>query len=37
MNQSEPRTITCNSLKVWEKSRTQGAIGFGFAAHGLKN
>ena len=31
MNQSQFLAITCNSLKAWEKSREQGAIGFGFA------
>ena len=30
MNQSQFLAITCNSLKAWEKSREQGAIGFGF-------
>ena len=29
--------ITCNSLEAREKSRVQGAIGFGFASHWLKN
>ena len=29
--------ITCNLLKRREKSRAQGAIGFGFASHWLKN
>ena len=37
MNQSEFLAITCNLLKAREKSRVQGAIGFGFASHWLKN
>jgi len=37
MNQSELVKITCNSLKAWKKSRVNGAIGFGFASHWLKN
>ena len=37
MNQSQFLTITCNSLKVREKSRVHGAIGFGFASYWLKN
>ena len=37
MNQSQLLAITCNSLKALEKSRVQGAIGFGFAFHWLKN
>ena len=37
MNQSEFLVITCNSLKVREKSRVHGAIGFGFDSHRLKN
>ena len=37
MNQSQLLAITCNSLKAQEKSRVQGAIGFGFASHRLKN
>ena len=36
MNQSEFPTITSNLLKAREKSRLQGAIGFGFASHRLK-
>ena len=36
MNQSEFLAITCNLLKAREKSREQGAIGFGFAPHWLK-
>ena len=36
MNQSEFLAITYNSLKVREKSRVHGAIGFGFASHWLK-
>ena len=37
MNQSQFPAITCNSLKVREKSRVCGAIGFGFASHWSKN
>ena len=37
MNQSEFLAITRNLFKAWEKSRVQGAIGFGFASHRLKN
>jgi len=37
MNQSQFLEITCNSLEAREKSRVQGAIGFGFASHWLKN
>ena len=37
MNQSQFLAIICNSLKAREKSRVQGAIGFGFASHWLKN
>ena len=37
MNQSQFLTIICNSLKVRQKSRVHGAIGFGFASHWLKN
>ena len=37
MNQSEFLAITCNLLKAREKSRAQGAIGFDFASHWLKN
>ena len=33
MNQSQFLAITCNSLKAQEKSRVDGAIGFGFASH----
>ena len=29
--------ITCNLLKAQEKPRVQGAIGFGFPSHWLKN
>ena len=38
MNQSEILVITRNFLKAWEKSRVQGAIGFGFgfASYWLK-
>ena len=37
MNPSKFKEIACNLFKVWEKSRVQGAIGFGFASHCLKN
>ena len=37
MNQSQFLAITCNSLKAREKSRVQGAIGFGLGSHWLKN
>ena len=37
MNQAEFLAITCNLLKAWEKSRLQGAVGFGFASNWLKN
>ena len=37
MNQSQFPATTCNSLKAREESRVHGAIGFGFASHGLKN
>ena len=37
INQSEFLEITSNLLKAREKSRVQGAIGFGFASHWLKN
>ena len=39
MNQSQFLAISCNSLEAREKSRVQGAIGFGlgFASHWLKN
>ena len=37
MNQSQLLAMTCNSLKAREKSRIQGAIGFGFASHWLEN
>ena len=37
INQSQLLEITCNSLEAREKSRVQGAIGFGFASHWLKN
>ena len=37
MNQSQFLAIICNSLKAREKSRVHGAIGFGFASHGLKH
>ena len=36
MNQSQFLAITRNSIKAREKSRVQGAIGFGFASHWLK-
>ena len=35
MNQSQFQAITCNLLKARDKSRVQGAIGFGF--HSLRN
>ena len=35
MNQSEFLEITYNLLEAREKSRVQGAIGFGFASHWL--
>ena len=37
MKQSDFRAITSNLLKAREKSRVQGAIGFGVASHWLKN
>ena len=37
MNQSQFLAITCISLQAREKSRAQGAIGFGFDSHWLKN
>ena len=37
MNQSQFLAITCNLLEAREKSRVQGAIGFGFASRWLKN
>ena len=37
MNQSQFLAITCNSLKVQEKSCVYGAIGFAFTSHWLKN
>ena len=37
MNQSQFLAITCNSLRVREKSCIHGAIGFGFASHWLKD
>ena len=37
INQSEFQAITCYLPKVWEKSRVQDLIGFGFASHWLKN
>ena len=37
MNQSEFQAVTPNLLKAREKSRLQGAIGFGFASHWYKN
>ena len=37
VNQSQFLAITCNSLKVREKSRVHGTISFGFASHWLKN
>ena len=37
MNQSELPAITSNLLKGRDVSRLQGAIGFGFSSHWLKN
>ena len=37
MNQSQFLAISCNSLEAREKSRVNGAIGFGFDSHWLKN
>ena len=37
MNQSQFLAISCNSLKVREKSRVHGVIGIGFDSHWLKN
>ena len=37
MNLTQFLAITCNLLKVQEKSRVHGAIAFGFASHWLKN
>ena len=37
MNQSELLAITSNLLKGRAVSRLQGAIGFGFSSHWLKN
>ena len=37
MNQSQFLAIICNSLKAREKSHIDGAIGFGFTSHWLKN
>ena len=37
MSQSQILEITCNSLEAREESRVQGAIGFGFVSHWLKN
>ena len=36
-NLSEFQAAARNLLKVWEKSRVEGVIGFGFACHWLKN
>ena len=36
-DQSEFAAITWDMFKAREKSRVQGAIGFGFASHWLKN
>ena len=36
-NLSEFQAVACNLLKVWEKSRVEGAVGFGVASHWLKN
>ena len=37
MKQSQFLAMTCNSLEAREKSRVQGAIGFCFDSHWLKN
>lgn len=37
MSQSKFIAITYNLLKARETSQVQGAIGFGFASHWLKN
>ena len=37
MNQSQFLAIACNSPEAREKSRVDGAIGFGFASHWLKS
>ena len=37
MNQSQFLAIICNSLEARERSRVEGAIGFGCASHWLKN
>ena len=37
MNQSQFLTIKCNSPEAREKSRVNGAIGFGLTSHWLKN
>ena len=37
ISESESLAITFHLLKAREKSRVQGAIGFGFASHWLKN
>ena len=37
MNQSQFLAISSNSLEAREKSRVDGAIGFGFASYRLKN
>ena len=37
MNQSGFLAISCNLLKAREKSRVQGAVGFGLISHWLKN
>ena len=34
--ESEFLAIPCNWLKVWKKSRVEGAISFGFASHKFK-
>ena len=36
-NLSEFQAAARNLLKVWEKSRVEGAVGFGVASHWLKN
>ena len=37
MNQSEFLAVTCMLLQAREKSHVQGAVGFAFALHWLKN
>jgi len=37
MNQSEFLAFSCNLFEAQHKSHAQGAIGFGFATHRMKN